>query len=349
MTDSARIIQFLPDRRRAFEVPSALVGEVVGVLLDITPLNSHQSTGVYRMRSWFSDSCIFSQLEADAVAVRKTRPQVANGEHLVWIHRYLRGHVRGRIGDHNIDRDPGSIYLLDQAHQLECVQTPAATQSIMIPKSLIGYTPDQHAPLLHLPSTDPIGRVIFGLFDDLFDGLLAKNEISAASFDQLLACARIALGTEDRASDIRRQLRNALSGQISSHIERHLDHWDLSVKTLLRDFGVSRASLYRMFEHHGGVRQYISDRRLVRAVLDITKHPLRRGEISNAAEKWGFSSNANFNRSVKRKFGVAPGSLVNLSTGDRERVIGKHARLRMRDRTAQSVGHLTGSRLLLPG
>lgn len=348
MMNSARRIRFLPDRRRAFEVPSALVGDVTGVLLDITPLNVPESTGVYRTYSWFSESCIFSQLEADAVAVRKTKSQVSNGEHLIWIHRYLRGHVRGRIGDHNIDRDPGSIYLLDQGHPIECVQTPAATQSIMIPKWLIGYTPDQHAPLLNLPGTNPIGRVIFGLFDNLFNDLLAENEISAAAMDKLIACVRIALGSEDQAPDVRRRARNALTSQISSHIERHLDHWDLSVHTLLHEFGVSRATLYRMFEHHGGVRQYINDRRLVRAVLDITKLPLRRGEITHAAEKWGFSSNANFNRAVKRKFGVPPRSLVNLSVNERESVMGGRTRREMRDRTAQSVSRLTESKLLLP-
>ncbi|MEM9842024.1 MAG: helix-turn-helix domain-containing protein, partial [Pseudomonadota bacterium] len=72
----------------------------------------------------------------------------------------------------------------------------------------------------------------------------------------------------------------------------------------------SRAGLYRMFEQQGGVRHYITERRAVRAVLELSQGAQTRGAVQDAADRWGFSSGPNFNRVIKRMFGVTPGALL---------------------------------------
>jgi len=339
---------FGPRQHGEIAIPSAFMRDSMGVLFDTTPLKVDQGTGLHRIRNWFSETCIFTQMDADAFAVRKTRPQSANGAHLVFVHRYTHGRLRGRIGDLNIDRDPGSIYILDQESRVECVQTPATMQAMLIPKSAIGFNNDRHASMVTVPGDHILGQTLNSLFDELFDGLLNQNSLSFTTFDRIVASLRIALHGEREDQDVRRFARDAMAAQISAHVEQNLAQWDLGVNTLLRDFGVSRASLYRMFEPYGGVRQYISDRRLLRAVLEITDRPLVRGQIAETAERWGFSSSASFNRSVRREFGVAPGSLLNERDDGNESVPKSRTGFVFRDASGRKIERLAQSELLLP-
>lgn len=348
MRDAALKFEFGPQRQRVIEIPSAFMRDSMGVLFDTTPLNVDQGTGIHRIRNWFSQHCIFTQMDTDAFAVRKTRAQSMNGEELVFVHRYVHGHLRGRIGDLNIDRDPGSIYILNQESRVECVQSPSTMQAILMPKAVLGFDPDKHPPLVRIPGTHTLGRTLDALFDDLFDGLLSANNLTFMTLDNIVACLRTALHGDKDDQDVRRFARDAIARQISAHVEQNLDRWDLSVNTVLRDFGVSRASLYRMFEEQGGVRQYISDRRLLRAVMEITERPLVRGQIAAVAERWGFSSSASFNRSVRRKFGVTPGNLVHEVDPARDSAEARDVGIDFRDSTGLKIGRLAQSELLLP-
>lgn len=348
MKDAASKFEFGPQRQRVIEIPSAFMRDSMGVLFDTTPLNVDQGTGLHRIRNWFSEHCIFTQMETDAFAVRKTRAQAMNGEPLVFVHRYVRGHLRGRLGDFNLDRDPGSIYILNQESRVECVQSPSTMQAILMPKAVLGFDPDKHPPLVRVPATHTLGQTLDGLFDTLFRDLLCENKLAFMTLDRIVACLRMALHGGNNDQDVRRHARDAIAAQISAHVEQNLDRWDLSVTTLLRDFGVSRASLYRMFEAQGGVRQYINDRRLLRAVLEITEGPRVRGQIADAAARWGFSSSASFNRSVRRKFGVAPSELMNEVDQPHTDVSARGIGNAFRDSTGRKISRLAQSELLLP-
>ncbi|MEO1552643.1 MAG: hypothetical protein AAFR82_01820, partial [Pseudomonadota bacterium] len=239
------------ERRRILELPSEFLGDAMGALFDVTPLKSDQDIGIHRNRSWDAKGCIFSQIESDAFSVGRTKAQLENGAPLVMVHRYLQGSVRGRVGDVNIDRNAGAIHILDQGVRTESIQQPATLQAIILPKALIGFSPDRHPPVLSYPVQLPAGRVLNALFDNLFGTLLNENAIISSMFDQLIAKIRLAIGSDWGGGDVRRQARDALSNVIRAHIERNLDDWNLSTKTILREFGVSRASLYRMFEDYG--------------------------------------------------------------------------------------------------
>lgn len=305
-------LHFSAAQRGVIEMPSSHIRDTPSLLFDITPLTSQNNSGFHRNHSWYAEQCIFTHFEGDAFAVSRTKAQVANGEHLVFVHRYVDGHLNGRIGDLNIDREPGYIYMLDQASTVECVQRPATMQTIIIPKSALGFHPDRHPPLIKLSAEIGIGKVLNSLFDVVFGGLLESDTIEYDTFNQLTACLKLGLGAPPTKEDIRAQARRAMRAAITQHIEQNLDRWDLGVDTILNNFGVSRASLYRLFDDYGGVRQFISERRLLRAVFDIAKGPIKRGAISDVAERWGFSSGPNFNRAIRREFGVAPGSLINM-------------------------------------
>ena len=109
---------------------------------------------------------------------------------------------------------------------------------------------------------------------------------------------------------MRKHARDAIFRQICRYIEQNLEDPNLSTRLLLDQFGVSRATLYRMFEPLGGVRNYVTERRAAAALFFISNNDGGRGFVQAACERFGFSSPANFNRTIQRLFGNSPKALL---------------------------------------
>ncbi|MBO9707872.1 MAG: helix-turn-helix domain-containing protein [Caulobacter sp.] len=96
-----------------------------------------------------------------------------------------------------------------------------------------------------------------------------------------------------------------------SFIEANLLESNLTPVRISEALGVSRSTLYRLFEPLGGVTAYIWERRLhlARAAL---LDPKRGRRISEIAFQCGFSSEAHFSRSFRRAFNIRPSDLRSL-------------------------------------
>ena len=92
---------------------------------------------------------------------------------------------------------------------------------------------------------------------------------------------------------------------ISAHLEE-----DLSVSTLCRKFGVSRAELYKLSKSYmpDGIAEFIKNARLTRAaeLLKKTDEPVWR-----IAESTGFFDKDYFLRLFKKKYGMPAGKYRN--------------------------------------
>jgi len=283
-------------------------------MYDMTPIHSHRNTGTYTTKYWYFDRFMVTRVNSEASVVGRSRSQAEAGAGLVALLRYFDGGVRGVMGDFSIDRDPGQMYLIDQEQRVDCIQFPNEVQGVFIPKDLIGYDPDLHRPFIRFSDNRVQGALLYRAFDRVFRDVADQNMVDLTAFDQLLACIKMSLGSDHRDGDVRRQARDALADMIRAYVDRNLTQIDLSAAAILKNFGLSRASLFRMFESDAGFRRFVNRRRLHRAVLDIAQKPLKRGSISEVAERWGFSSDSSFNRSVRNEFGVSPGSLVDIPT-----------------------------------
>src|SRR5690606_4332330 len=89
-------------------------------------------------------------------------------------------------------------------------------------------------------------------------------------------------------------------------IEASLSDDRLTPDRLAQRLGVSRAKLYRMFEPIGGIAQYIRDRRLRRAMLELRDVEFRRYPIYEIALRAGFSSETTFGRAFRQRYGITP-------------------------------------------
>lgn len=247
--------------------------ERTSLMYDMTPIHSPHNTGTYKSKYWYFDRCMFTHVHSEASVVRRSRSQAEAGAGLVAILGYVSGGVRGVMGDLSIDRDPGQMYLVDHAQRVDCIQFPNEIHGVFLPKKLIGYDPDRHAPFIRFADNRVQGALLNRVFNRVFHDIQVRDAIDPTAFDQLVACLKTCLGSDRRDGDVRRQARDALADLIRSYVDRNLTHRDLSVATILTNFGLSRASLFRMFERDGGFRRFVNRRRVHRAVIDIASTP----------------------------------------------------------------------------
>ena len=281
-----------------------------GAAIDLSPLQSEKGTGLFVTESWFAGDCMFSQRAIDGNTHRHEAKHIRDTGNIIYVYRYISGHVVGRADDEPYAVYPGMIAIRDYARPFEGLQMPGVAQGVFFPHEVLGLKPGANLREHIFAKTSNFARIMHAEFDSLFlqlgDG---ATHIPAHRTERLKNCVKFALFGDQAKADIRTQARYALKDIICAHIEENLTNAKFTTASLLRQFGVSRATLFRMFEPEGGVRSYINDRRLYRAVFQISMDPMTRGEISKASEMWGFSSDANFNRSVRRCFGVSPSSL----------------------------------------
>jgi AraC-like DNA-binding protein len=99
------------------------------------------------------------------------------------------------------------------------------------------------------------------------------------------------------------------------YIEGNLAARDLGVAKLAATFGLSRASLYRLFEPVGGVASFIRERRLARAHEALSAPGLHDRRIGPIAYQAGFHSIATFNRAFIAAYGETPRSVRKQKAG----------------------------------
>lgn len=143
-----------------------------------------------------------------------------------------------------------------------------------------------------------LNQQIVGLSkEDARQSFLTAVELLAAAFSR-----QAGLSGNARAA-----VRAAVYGQVRRYVEAHLHDPDLSAERILASLHVSRASVYRLFEHEGGLATYIASRRLRMAADELVRFPHL--EVQDIAAGLGFNSASSFNRAFRRAFDIAPRDL----------------------------------------
>ncbi len=113
-----------------------------------------------------------------------------------------------------------------------------------------------------------------------------------------------------------RAARQAMLTAIHHHIGTQLGSSDLTADALCRQFGLSRATLFRLFEPEGGLAHHIQQRRLDRAFVMLSSPAYRHWRIIDIALEANFSSDATFTRAFRQRFNLTPGDVRRMSKGD---------------------------------
>jgi AraC-like DNA-binding protein len=232
---------------------------------------------------------------------------------------YVEGKGEFRSGPRTAALEAGDICLIDmsQPSEMRLVGDPAGRTlqvvTLILPRSVL-------APLLAAP--DAVQASVISR-NTAFGRLMGEHMLALRRYAPLLsdeecrsavqATAHLAAGAVGRAPDaapaVVLSTRAAQVAAIKRHINEHLDSSRLGVNNLCHRFHLSRAALYRLFEHEGGLARYIQDRRLYRAFSKLVAPAHQDWRIIDFALDAGFSSDATFIRAFRRVFGMTPGEV----------------------------------------
>lgn len=287
--------------------------DTCGALFGIAPLNGEDTQKHHYTSSWFIDPISISASHYYGMAAQHRRWHVEESGAQIHVHRYVHGSASVESDGLPIECDTNAITLLDYGRPFTSLHTNNECQSFFVPYTAIGYQPSDAPHALVYSGQSRIGQLIGREMDNILSQLTGgASALLAEDIQRFLGCVEVAMSPETASPSASQRVRESLKRAIQLFIEQRLASPDLNTTLILQNFGVSRPSLYRLFDAEDGVRTYINHRRLVRAVTELASAPLQRGNIHKVSERWGFNSDASFNRMVKREFGVAPGSLFGM-------------------------------------
>lgn len=183
----------------------------------------------------------------------------------------------------------------------------------MVPRTLV-------VPLLAAPeaahgtrlaASEPYARLLGDHLRSVWENAphCAEHEGEAAARSLLLLLAGglgHARGAEEGVTNAARAARREA---IKRYVDERLGAGELRPHELARHFGLSRASLYRVFEPEGGVAAYVRSRRLHRAARLLASPAHRHLRVLDVALDSRFSNETSFARAFQREFGLSPAEL----------------------------------------
>ena len=180
--------------------------------------------------------------------------------------------------------------------------------TLFVPGALVEEVfPDPAA--LHcraMPIDTPIARLALAQVEALgrdiahMSAPVAQSAVRASA--QLLLAG---FGKEARLSGgARAAARAAMFGQVRRYVQANLHRSELSPEQVLATLHLPRPTLYRMFQHDGGLGAYIRHLRLRHAADDLVRYPHLM--VTDVAYGVGFQSPSDFTRAFRRAYGMSP-------------------------------------------
>jgi AraC-like DNA-binding protein len=239
------------------------------------------------------------------------------------IELYTHGGNFGETPSGSFEAGTGTVNVTDMARPLTVTSGNAHSLTLTVPRPLLDAHLPENANLHGLVLADGPGGFLADyllLLRRQLPQLDSKDAawVSQGTVAMVAACLAPSMKPPDEASA---PVNAVLLGRVERLVESMLGDRQLSAQHICAALGVSRSRLYRLFEPHGGVAQYIQNRRLAKirmALLD----PQDRRRISDLAYAYGFVSAAHFSRCFRRHFGYAPSEVRGLAGEERPGVLG---------------------------
>lgn len=240
-----------------------------------------------------------------------------SGLDLIFVQVTLDGCDRRTVAGETVLVEAGDISLFDLSRPMQAETQHCRNLTLVLPRHLLFAKEAQndalHGLLLKRSTSTArlVGSHLRALFTDLADITPAEAPAIVTATANLvtnLVGPQVAERSQPSPT-----VRGAVIMEIRRYIEQNIALPDLGPDHLCKMFGLSRASLYRLFEPIGGVTDHIRTRRL-RAAFDMLANERKRtvGEIAYAC---GFSDTSAFSRAFRHQFGMSPSEVREM--GDR--------------------------------
>lgn len=281
--------------------------------MDALDAASRSSFAIEATSYQFSDVAIVSGHSSAALFQRDPLTIARGGLDHISLVIHTEGGCTLDVEGRSTEVHPGDVCFLDLSRQVTLRAPDYASLTLLLPRAALQpYVADLDA--LHgriLRKSRPLNAMLVGHLQTLFAQAPTLNAADgdAAAKGTAALIAAFAGASDDGREVIARSSSAATLLTIRQHIDKHLGDLDMGPESLCRQFGVSRATLFRAFEPMGGVRRHILQRRLARARRLITDPAGADQRVGAIALQCGFGNTSVFNRAFQRAFGMSPTEL----------------------------------------
>ena len=208
-------------------------------------------------------------------------------------------------GPEAFDVRPGQLLLADMAQKGHASHSAGGCLSLFLPREsldeLLTRPADLHGQVLSGVLSGLLGHHMRGMLEVLPHlSTVQARDLVQPTLRLIAAAVEAEPGIRASASGEVTLLRQA-----SRFIEMHLQDDELSPTRVAEAMGISRATLYRLFEPVGGVAAFIKERRLV-LIHEALQERGSSQSVARLAEGHGFKSAAHCSEAFLRHFGYRP-------------------------------------------
>ncbi|VVE90466.1 helix-turn-helix domain-containing protein [Pandoraea bronchicola] len=295
--------QVLPE---APEVWRTLVRPYADVRIEASPHGfTGEMSGTHLGDSLISRTGCSATMDHRRNAIDVRRSHV---DHLLIV-LFTSGRVQGEYGKRTLNATPGAIGVLDLGQTFKSRTTSLSTITLTVPRDRLPTSLRNRK--LHGAVLDPglgVTRLLASHMTELLKSAptLTNEEMTASVNASLMLLGGAQSKLLDSAGDAQQVVREGVKRLVREHIDHSLTSEALSPEQISAAMGLSRSSLYRLFQADGGVQAYIQARKLDRCFDELLLSTGNRITIIEIAYRYGFSSESVFSRAFRRRFGVSP-------------------------------------------
>ncbi len=258
---------------------------------------------------YWVDGLLLSRVRFDPSTFWREPCRFPSGESdLVTLQWYVRGAIRGSVGEHELHMAPDRVTFHDFALPYRGWSERSEVWGVTLPRDRVAAAEllRTRRPVLSVPVASPSGLMLTGALYSAWEAAERGVGDGRALASALVGLVNGVLGPatgriadDDRLAAMKTYLRQRLADPA------------LSGTDLQRHFHYSRATVYRLFESDGGVARFIRHERL-RRCRDELAHPApgARPTVRSVAARWGYPDPGQFARSFRRRYGHSPAELL---------------------------------------
>lgn len=305
--------------------------EAMSVMYDVQPLDEAARLAPAIVDSWQLGSSVLIAAQMPAYSYERSSHMIArDGRDLYQIQLYQAGQCHVVRGAKEALAKPGDIMVTDLATPIFTEEPAFRHIDLLLPRALLSPLlddPDAHGGRI-LSGNHPLVALLGSHLESLHQQ--AWRIPLERAMAVLSATAQLAASAINGCSDERTEtgVNAARACELRRYINLHLLDPDLTPESLAQRFGLSRATVYRMFGAENGLTRYVKRRRLERARIDLSSPSHRHRTIAEIGEAIGYAHAQDFIRAFRREFGTSPGELREQArTVGRIRLLGKTPQL----------------------
>lgn len=293
------------------------VGHVIDVVPSLSDLDKPFQASIDR---YSVGDLVFTDCRSDSMLLERSLARISTDNVRDYVFQvFLEGDVDNltvRASPRNRTSSRASILALDMGQPVRMRRNSARLLTFFVPGTVAAEVfPDPES--IHgrtIRDETPLTRLVIEHVTALSQniaGMDAKAADSAIrSSAQLLVSA---FGKQAGLSgNARAAARAAMFGRVRRYVQANLRRESLSPETVLNALELPRPTLYRLFQHEGGLGAYIRHLRLRHAADELARR--QHLTVTEIAYGLGFKSSPDFTRAFRRAYGMAPQDFRALSS-----------------------------------